>query len=517
MSLSTYVLANMSARDLKAHMTGMTGWKALRDAHGYVTASMSKALLIAVIEELQGGGVPAPRPSQATPASPFIPATPATPDPIAEVPAEVSAPEVPADVPADGDPLASLRGILSPALLAEADKALAVLLASTTAAVALEASRAAEATAQAERLADALRAAGKDAPAPSPAKDTKSTTFLAPLAPVAMKPLREVLGVRSVGAYGDIVVPVYASPDALPVDPDYIWPEGSGMLVAALTRGEHVFIYGDAGTGKTSFGEQFSARCGRPYFAISFASDKASYDLIGSPMPEAGSMVWKDGELLAAMQTPGAVISLEELGFARSDLVAALLSALQGGFVNLPGRRVRVAPGVSFLATNNDDGTGSRAGRYTGLRPVNAALLDRFALRHEFTSLVVDREVKALIGRCPALNREVARRMVDYRKAVSLAVERGEAEHGLGLRRLIAWGSHVAAGLPSLDGFRAAILNASPIDDREFYQTQAVAMLPHDRIDAAQAGTGTLADAGSAQPDLPGTGDTPERSGFQPL
>jgi hypothetical protein len=468
MQIHSYSTLNrMSARDIKAHLTGMAGWKAYRLAHNVTTANMSKSDMIDAVIILQGVSNPPL-------INPPAPAPIVTPDPLLQAVedwvasgaqpssqihhvaqeagvSEAEAAEALAVAATGVDPLASLRGVLSPSLLAEADTAIGALLASTAAA----AQEASEAKAQAERALAALaQAQGTTVTATRTIPGPKPTTFLAP---VGTRSLAKVMGTRGAGKYTDIQVPVYASPDAPAIDPDYLWPEGSSVLLAALARSEHVFIFGDAGTGKTTFGEQVAARCGRPYFAISFTGEKASYDLIGQPEPDGmGGMAWRDGELLAAMQVPGALISLEELGFARSELVSALLSALQGGFVNLPGRRVDVAPGVVFD------------------------------------------------GRCPGLNPAVAGLMVDFRRHVSAAVARGEAEHGVTIRRLLAWGRQVAAGLPSADGFLVSVLNASPIDDREYYQQQASAMLPHDRIDAAQAGTGSLTDTTAPVPAEPG-------------
>lgn len=472
-------LGNLTASDLKGVMTTHPHWRVYSALHSLTSAGMDKATMVQTCVDMERiAAQPFAAPAPAQPPAPEVEAPPVeAPEVEAEAP-EAEAPEVEAPAPAPfeapgADPLDTLRPFIRPDLLAPVETAIATMRREH--AEALDAAR------------DAARAAARAASGGMPAP-------AAPLPSLGSQAIGAALGARFAGAYAGLTVEVCGSPLAPPVDRDYIWPEGTAVAVAMLEAGQSVFLFGPAGTGKTTFAEQYAARTGRPFYPIAFHKEKSAHALLGGTVPDGkGGMRWQDGELLAAIKTPGAVILLDEIGLARSGLIAPLLAILgPGRSVMLEdGTHVPVAPGVRFLAANNDDGTGSTgaAGRYVDLSPINEALRDRFAVRVPVGYLDKARQIRALASRS-GVSRAVAGLMVGFAQHAQEAVDRADLEHGVGLRRLIAWASLVGRGLPSRDAFAFAVIHGTPAEDAEtLRQLESGHLGDHGAIDAAQAGT----------------------------
>lgn len=167
-----------------------------------------------------------------------------------------------------------------------------------------------------------------------------------------------------------------------------------------VLRGGNLMFTGPAGCGKT-LACQTVARTfpDRPYFYFNLgASQDPRGMLIGNThySPEAGTFV-AEALFAKAIQTPNAVILLDETSRAHDDAANILMTVLDRNqrYLRIDERpdtpTIKVAPGVVFLATANI------GNEYTGTRVMDRAFLDRFAVI-EMEPLNAEEE-KSLLGR----------------------------------------------------------------------------------------------------------------------
>jgi hypothetical protein len=270
-------------------------------------------------------------------------------------------------------------------------------------------------------------------------------------------------------AFENIMVDVCDAVDAPDVDDDYIWPIDALCEIAAQdVGGLNGWLYGPAGIGKTKGAEQYAARLQRPFFRIAIDRTTEPSELIGQEVPaKGGGMKWSDGKLTRAFRVPHAVVLIDEPTLLRSGTLAMLQTALDHRALYLTtGEVVRAAPGVFILAADNTSGCGDDTGRYVDTSPVNAAFLDRFALKTLMTSLSVGQETTMIAARCN-IPRAAAQIMVEFANATRAKADSGHLTMGVTPRRLMAWGKVVKTGIPSAKAWNSVIVTGAAPEDRE--------------------------------------------------
>jgi len=148
-------------------------------------------------------------------------------------------------------------------------------------------------------------------------------------------------------------------------------------------RGKNLMFVGPSGCGKTlacqSVGKVFPDR---QWFVFNLgASQDPRGMLVGNTHFDKGSgTFFADSLFVHAIQTPGAVILLDELSRAHDDAMNILMSVLDENqrYLRIDERpdtpTIPVAPGVVFLSTANV------GNEYTGTRVMDRAVLDRFII-----------------------------------------------------------------------------------------------------------------------------------------
>lgn len=260
---------------------------------------------------------------------------------------------------------------------------------------------------------------------------------------------------------------VYAPGPLTPaVDRKYIWNED--VLVAALcalSRGRNIWLYGPAGTGKSTFAEQLAARTGRPFILIPCDDTTEAPELVGMTTPHDGRVRWQDGVLTAAMRTPNAIVLIDEPTVARAGALMVLQSVLASGVLSIKetGEAVCCAEGVRFIVADNTNGTGGgTAEGYEGTRRLNRATLDRFATFLRMDYLDETSEATALVSHT-GCTPELAHVLV----GCAALTRKARVTHAIGLRRLIAWAECLTDGVAVRQAFEYAVLNSCARDDRE--------------------------------------------------
>ena len=153
-------------------------------------------------------------------------------------------------------------------------------------------------------------------------------------------------------------------------------------LVRSAVRGKNIMMTGPAGCGKTLAAKSLVNAMERPdfYFNLGATQDPRA-TLIGNVHFDKGKGTYFSESLFVkAIQTPNAVILLDELSRAHPEAWNILMTVLDSGqrYLRLDEQdgqgTINVAEGVTFIATANI------GNEYTSTRVLDKALMDRFTI-----------------------------------------------------------------------------------------------------------------------------------------
>ena len=151
-------------------------------------------------------------------------------------------------------------------------------------------------------------------------------------------------------------------------------------LMRSAMRGKNIMMTGAAGCGKTMAAKSIVHALDRPdfYFNLGATQDPRATLIGNTHFNKEDGTYFSEALFVKAIQTPNAVILLDELSRAHPDAANILMTVLDEGqrYLRLDeadgSPTIKVAEGVCFIATANI------GNEYTATRVMDRALMDRF-------------------------------------------------------------------------------------------------------------------------------------------
>ena len=153
-------------------------------------------------------------------------------------------------------------------------------------------------------------------------------------------------------------------------------------LIRSAVRGKNIMMTGPAGCGKTMAAKSVVNSLDRPdyYFNLGATQDPRGTLIGNTHFDGKKGTYFSESLFVKAIQTPNAVILLDELSRAHPDAWNILMTVLDYGHRYLRWDEqdnqatIKVADGVTFVATANI------GNEYTSTRVMDKALMDRFTI-----------------------------------------------------------------------------------------------------------------------------------------
>jgi cobaltochelatase CobS len=231
---------------------------------------------------------------------------------------------------------------------------------------------------------------------------------------------------------------------------------------------DNLWLAGERGTGKSEFVAQVASRLRRKLFRVNFDEALERAEFIGGNTIQNGNVVWKEGVITQAIQHAGAIILLDEIGFARAQNLAVLHALCERSpnrsiVIAETGARIAVASHVVFFGADNSNGYGDTSGNFAGVRDQNTAFLDRFSYTLRFEYLPADKEVPLIVKRT-GLSVDASEVLVKFANTAREKARAGLLTQPPSLRQLFAWARAIQKGVPVAIAFENSIVNKFPAD-----------------------------------------------------
>jgi len=195
-----------------------------------------------------------------------------------------------------------------------------------------------------------------------------------------------------------------------------------------LLSGEHVYMVGEAGTGKTHMFRQLGEALGQEVTILGQTLTK--YEFSGHLGPD-GQYVTT---LLRKAVEEGHLLAIDEIDISAAAAIAFLNSLTANRFIAFPDRMVEAHPDFKVIAAANTFGFGATT-QYVGRNPLDAASLDRFT----YVECHYDEDLeRQLYGDTP---------WTSYVHRVRAAQQKLEIKHIISMRAIDRGRKLLAAGL----------------------------------------------------------------------
>ncbi|OAB55677.1 hypothetical protein AY600_02035 [Phormidium willei BDU 130791] len=201
-----------------------------------------------------------------------------------------------------------------------------------------------------------------------------------------------------------------------------------------------VYLFGHAGTGKSTVIEQTAAFTGRPWLRIQHTVNMEEAHVLGQYIVKDGATVWEEGPLPFAMRH-GLLYLADEYDFAMPHVLGLYQPVLEGKALIIKEappeyRVVKPHPMFRFCGTGNTNGAGDDTGLYQGTNMQNFANYERFGIVEHVEWMPTKQEVGVVSGQA-MIAEEDAAKLVQFASEVRKAHEAGRVGATISPRALI--------------------------------------------------------------------------------
>lgn len=268
--------------------------------------------------------------------------------------------------------------------------------------------------------------------------------------------------VRTAGEFEEMV------PD---LDPNYVFNiDILKTLLLGIELRIPVYLWGHAGTGKTTIYEQIAARTGRPMLRVQHTANMEEEHVIGGWRLRDGKTVFDLGPLALAMKH-GWVYMADEYDFGRPEVLSLYQPVLEGKPLiikeaDAENRVIRPHPGFRFVATGNTNGQGDETGLYQGTTMQNAANYERFGIVEQMPYMEPSMEA-LLVHQQAQIPLEDAKKLISFANSIRNEFDSAKLSNPISPRSLIYAGRIGMIRSSYLIGLEKAYLNRLSSVDRE--------------------------------------------------
>ena len=226
------------------------------------------------------------------------------------------------------------------------------------------------------------------------------------------------------------------------IDSNYVFDAKTVKnVLMALEMNMPLYLWGHAGTGKTSVIEQVAARTNRPLLRVQHTVNTEESHIVGQWTARGGETVFELGPLAMAMKN-GWIYLADEYDFAMPSVLAVYQPILEGKALLIKeadeaNRIIKPHKNFRFVATGNTNGSGDETGLYQGTSIQNAANYDRFNVTIEVKYMTPSAETNVITSQS-GVRKEDAECIVDFANRIRNEYKKGSVSIPISPRALIA-------------------------------------------------------------------------------
>lgn len=278
-------------------------------------------------------------------------------------------------------------------------------------------------------------------------------------------------------AYGQpAILQVPKLPTHYVPNPEIVRELDSLFRISEAGETVRIMITGSTGLGKTSTILAEAALRGRPVAFIEGGEINAPDDWFGQTLMDANGTYFEPHPFVAGVETPGAVVIIDEASRVRTpqafNTLMGLLSDLGSAYCHGLKRRITVADGVIFACTMNI------GPEYTGTTTQDIALQNRLSYPIHMDYLPADAEARALIERY-RIPMSVAEALVKFAWVLRRQVREGGLPFAPSTRTLLDASRLIGLGgvSPQEAVERVVLRRYHKLDDDDEARTKVLAAL----------------------------------------
>ena len=255
------------------------------------------------------------------------------------------------------------------------------------------------------------------------------------------------------------------------IDPNYIFNvDILKSLMMGIEMRIPTYLWGHAGTGKTTVFEQIAARTRRPMLRVQHTANMEEEHIVGGWRLRDGRTHFELGPLALAMKF-GWLYMADEYDFGRPEVTSVYQAVLENKPLvikeaDAENRVIRPHADFRFVATGNTNGQGDESGLYQGTNLQNSANYERFGIVEQMPYM--EKKLEAmLVSKQAGIPLKDAEKLIDFAGRVRAEFDGGRLGNPISPRSLIYAAQIGVARSNYRVGLEKAFINRLSSTDRE--------------------------------------------------